>query len=104
MNEAIYQQAMDKFKDVKLRDQLTLDQIYELRDIDDNEISADTKVSICTVQGLLKRTILAEKPDLMPGAFDLIIVDEAHHALSPSYQTILNQFPDAKVLGVTVTT
>ena len=72
------EQAMDKFKDVKLRDQLTLDQIYELRDIDDNEISADTKVSICTVQGLLKRTILAEKPDLMPGAFDLIIVDEAH--------------------------
>ena len=49
---------MDKFKDVKLRDQLTLEQIYELRDIDDNEISADTKVSICTVQGLLKRTIL----------------------------------------------
>lgn len=72
------EQAMGKFKDVKLRDQLTLDQIYELRDIDDNEISADTKVSICTVQGLLKRTILAEKPDLMPGAFDLIIVDEAH--------------------------
>lgn len=72
------EQAMDKFKDVKLRDQLTLDQIYELRDIDDNEISADTKVSICTVQGLLKRTILAEEPDLMPGAFDLIIVDEAH--------------------------
>lgn len=72
------EQAMDKFKDVKLRDQLTLDQIYELRDIDDNSISADTKVSICTVQGLLKRTILAEKPDLMPGAFDLIIVDEAH--------------------------
>ncbi len=72
------EQAMDKFKDVKLRDQLTLDQIYELRDIDDNEISIDTKVSICTVQGLLKRTILAENPDLMPGAFDLAIVDEAH--------------------------
>ena len=30
------------------------------------------------MQGLLKRTILAEEPDLMPGAFDLIIVDEAH--------------------------
>lgn len=71
-------QAMDKFKDVKLRDALTLDEIYELKDIDDNEINPDTKVSICTVQGLLKRTILAENPDLMPGAFDLIIVDEAH--------------------------
>lgn len=37
-----------------------------------------TKVSVSTVQGLLKRTILSETPDLMPGAFDLIIVDEAH--------------------------
>ena len=71
-------QAMEKFKDVKLKGQLTLDQIYDLKDIDDNDVEPDTKVSICTVQGLLKRTILAEKPDLMPGVFDLIIVDEAH--------------------------
>ena len=71
-------QAMEKFKDVKLKGQLTLDQIYDLKDIDDNDIEPDTKVSICTVQGLLKRTILAEKPELMPGVFDLIIVDEAH--------------------------
>ena len=71
-------QAMEKFKDVKLKGQLTLDQIYDLKDIDDNEVEPDTKVSICTVQGLLKRTILAEQPELMPGVFDLIIVDEAH--------------------------
>ena len=71
-------QAMEKFKDVKLKGQLTLDQIYDLKDIDDNEVEPDTKVSICTVQGLLKRTILAELPELMPGVFDLIIVDEAH--------------------------
>lgn len=38
-----------------------------------------------------------------PELFKMIIVDEAHHALSPSYQNILNQFPDAKVLGVTAT-
>ena len=73
-----YDQAIEKFKDVKLKGQLTLDQIYDLKDIDDNDIEPDTKVSICTVQGLLKRTILSEKPDLMPGVFDLIIVDEAH--------------------------
>lgn len=35
--------------------------------------------------------------------FSTIIVDEAHHAVSPSYQSILNQFPAAKVLGVTAT-
>lgn len=37
------------------------------------------------------------------GEFDTIIVDEAHHAISPSYQTLLQQFPKAKVLGVTAT-
>ena len=72
------EQAMDTFKDVKLKDLMTLDDIYELKSIDDREISLETKVSVSTVQGLLKRTILSEKPDLTPGTFDLIIVDEAH--------------------------
>lgn len=72
------EQAMDTFKDVKLKELLTLDKIYEIKAIDDNAVNLETKVSISTVQGLLKRTILAEEPDLMPGAFDLIIVDEAH--------------------------
>lgn len=72
------EQAMDAFKDVKLKELLTLDQIYEVKSIDDNQINLETKVSISTVQGLLRRTILSDTPDLMPGAFDLIIVDEAH--------------------------
>ena len=72
------EQAMDTFKDVRLKDLMTLDEIYELKAIDDNEINLETKVSVSTVQGLLKRTVLADTPDLMPGAFDLIIVDEAH--------------------------
>lgn len=72
------EQAMDTFQDVKLKDLLSLDEIYEIKAIDDNRINLETKVSISTVQGLLKRTVLSEEPDLMPGAFDLIIVDEAH--------------------------
>lgn len=35
--------------------------------------------------------------------FDTIIIDEAHHCLSDSYQRVLNHFPEAKVLGVTAT-
>lgn len=35
--------------------------------------------------------------------FSHIIIDEAHHAVSPSYRGILEHFPDAKVLGVTAT-
>lgn len=72
------EQAMDTFQDVKLKELMTMNEIYEIKNIDDNEINFETKVSISTVQGLLKRTILADNPDLMPGAFDMIIVDEAH--------------------------
>lgn len=35
--------------------------------------------------------------------FDVIIIDEAHHAISASYQAILAYFDSAQVLGVTAT-
>lgn len=35
--------------------------------------------------------------------FDLIIVDEAHHAISPSYRKILDNWPESRILGVTAT-
>lgn len=35
--------------------------------------------------------------------FDTIIIDEAHHCISDSYQKVLRHFPDANVLGVTAT-
>lgn len=35
--------------------------------------------------------------------FDTIIIDEAHHCISDSYQKVLNYFEDANVLGVTAT-
>lgn len=35
--------------------------------------------------------------------FDIIVVDEAHHCISDSYQKVLKHFPEAKVLGVTAT-
>ena len=35
--------------------------------------------------------------------FNTIVIDEAHHAVSDSYQRILAQYPDAKVLGLTAT-
>lgn len=41
-----------------------------------------------------------------PGDFSLVIVDEAHHAVSPSYRKVLAHYqnnPDCKVLGVTAT-
>ena len=60
---------------------------------DENEI---LPVTVGSVQTMCRRTY-------DPHLFSTIIVDEAHHSVSPSYQNILTQFPDAKVLGVTAT-
>lgn len=38
-----------------------------------------------------------------PSDYTHIIIDEAHHVLSDSYQRVMAHFPDAKVLGVTAT-
>lgn len=38
-----------------------------------------------------------------PDAFDLVICDEAHHALSDEWQAVLGYFNSARVLGVTAT-
>ena len=48
----------------------------------------------------MRETRLSRFPDHY---FDTIIIDEAHHCISDSYQRILNHFPDVKVLGVTAT-
>ena len=53
------------------------------------------RVTVGSVQTMCRRDYT--------GLFDTVIVDEAHHAISPSYQTVLHQFDNAKVLGVTAT-
>lgn len=35
--------------------------------------------------------------------FTHIVIDEAHHAVGKTYDTVLSHFPDAKILGVTAT-
>lgn len=53
------------------------------------------RVTVGSIQTMCRRNY--------SGAFDTVIIDEAHHAISPSYQDLLQQLPDAKVLGVTAT-
>lgn len=35
--------------------------------------------------------------------YDCIVIDEAHHAISPSYRAVIDYFDRAKILGVTAT-
>lgn len=58
------------------------------------------RVTVGSVQTLMREKRLEQ---FAPDYFDTIIVDEAHHCLSESYQRVLNHFSNAKVLGVTAT-
>lgn len=58
------------------------------------------RVVVGSIQSLMREKRLQQfKSD----HFGAIIVDEAHHVLSASYQRVLAHFPEAKVLGVTAT-
>lgn len=58
------------------------------------------RITVGSVQTLMRQSRLDRfKPD----HFGTIIIDEAHHALSPSYRNVIDYFDGAKVLGVTAT-
>jgi DNA repair protein RadD len=40
---------------------------------------------------------------LAPDFFDMILIDEAHHNVASTWQTTLEQFPDAKIVSFTAT-
>ena len=58
------------------------------------------RIVVGSVQTLMREKRLAQFPE---DYFDTIIVDEAHHCISESYQKVLQHFKDANVLGVTAT-
>ena len=58
------------------------------------------RVTVGSVQTMMREKRLSQFPD---DYFNTIIIDEAHHCISDSYQKVLKHFPEAKVLGVTAT-
>lgn len=58
------------------------------------------RVVVGSVQTLMREKRLNQFP---VDYFNSIIVDEAHHCISDSYQRVLNYFTEANVLGVTAT-
>lgn len=73
------EQAQDVFKEVKIEELMTLDNIYNIKELSDKEIDRETKVHVATVQSLVKR-VLYNEGESIPAVsdYDLIIVDEAH--------------------------
>lgn len=68
-----------------------------------NDIPGKIKASVSDIRRVTVGSVQTMCRQNYENAFDTVIVDEAHHAISPSYQTILQQMPAAKVLGVTAT-
>ena len=67
---------------------------------DQSSLGSFFRITVGSVQSMMRETRLNQfKEDY----YDTIIIDEAHHAVSDSYQRVLNHFPEAKVLGVTAT-
>ncbi len=74
------EQAADKFKETRLEELKTFDQIYDLKEVDHSVIESTTKVNIATVQGLMHAIMYPSSAREVPsvGQYDCIIVDEAH--------------------------
>ena len=72
-------QASDVFGEVKLEELMTLDEIYNIKGLDEKTVDKETRIQVATVQSMVKR-ILYNEGQAMPSVtdFDLIIIDEAH--------------------------
>lgn len=58
------------------------------------------RIVVGSVQSMMREKRLGQFP---ADYFQTIIIDEAHHCISDSYQRVLQHFPEARVLGVTAT-
>ena len=58
---------------------MTLEQIYNVKTLDDKIFEKETRIQVATVQSMVKRILYNEK-EFKPSVtdFDLIIIDEAH--------------------------
>lgn len=58
------------------------------------------RIVVGSVQTMMREKRLGRFP---ADYFNTIIIDEAHHCITDSYQRVLQHFPEARVLGVTAT-
>ena len=54
-------------------------------------------VQVCSVQTLVRRLATVTSPP------DLVIIDEAHHAVAGSWEKVIQHFQNARLVGVTAT-
>lgn len=74
------EQAADSFKDVKLENNQTFPDIYDVKELGDLRPERDTRLHICTIQAMVKRVVDPDDNDVpFPvDQYDCIIIDECH--------------------------
>jgi len=75
---ALGEQAANAFKETQMESLQRFSDIFGIKEIDEQQPEADTKVHIATVQGLVQRILYAEENALPVDAYDCIVVDECH--------------------------
>lgn len=77
---ALGQQAEAEFRSTKVVSVKTFADIFGLKGLDDVAPESETKVHICTIQGLVKRVLCAQDNAEAPpiDQYDLMVVDECH--------------------------
>jgi type I restriction enzyme R subunit len=120
---ALAEQATNAFKDLKLENFQSFNEIYDVKELGDIVPDANTKLQFATVQGMVKRVLYpGDDPPPPSDWYDCIVVDECHRGYSldgqmtdaelnfrdeqdyiSKYTRILDHF-DAVRIGLTATT
>jgi type I restriction enzyme R subunit len=77
---ALGEQAANAFKDTRMENLLTFNDIHGIMELDDKTPDSSTKVHIATVQGMVQRVMYASEEAPRPAVdqYDCIVVDECH--------------------------
>ena len=77
---ALGTQAQDVFKEARIDELMTLDNLYNIKELGEGTFDRETRIQVATVQSILRRMIndTGDTPRLTVSDFDLIIIDEAH--------------------------
>jgi type I restriction enzyme R subunit len=77
---ALGEQTAGEFRTTKVVGPRAFADIFDLKGLADIAPEPETKVHICTIQGLVKRTLFAEEPAAIPpiDQYDLMVIDECH--------------------------
>lgn len=92
----LVEQAADTFKRFGI---ISCIEMADLKESEQSSIIGEPEAVIATIQTLSGSRLTSKKRD----RFDLIVVDECHHALGENYKDIIDHFSGARLLGITAT-